>query len=104
MPFTLAHPAIIMPLQKPISRYQGLLSALIIGSMIPDFSYFLPLGVTRYDSHQWLALLWFCLPVGLIFYLVYHTLLVPVVYSFLPKAFKSRLNPRFSIGSSPHYA
>lgn len=101
MPFTLAHPAILLPLQKTASRYQGLLSALIIGSLIPDFSYFLPLGVTRFESHTWLALLWFSLPVGLLFYLVYHQLLVPVVYSFLPKYFQSRLNPRFSTGSLP---
>lgn len=101
MPFTLAHPAIIIPLHKTASRYQGLLSALIIGSMIPDFSYFIPLGVTRYESHTWLALLWFSLPVGLMFYLVYHTLLVPVVYSFLPHRFQRRLNPTFSTGSLP---
>lgn len=101
MPFTLAHPAIIIPMQKAASRYQGLLSALIIGSMIPDFSYFIPIGVSRSESHTWFALLWFILPIGLTFYLVYHKLLVPVAYSFLPKKFQQRLNPTFSTGSLP---
>ena len=97
MPFTLAHPAIMIPLQTRASRYQGLLSALIIGSMIPDFNYFLPLGVTRFESHTWFALLWFSLPLGLVFYLIYHSLLAPVVYSFLPGKFQRRIPSIWSI-------
>ncbi|RVU83732.1 DUF4184 family protein [Leucothrix sargassi] len=31
MPFTVVHPAIIIPIEKATKRYQGLLSALIIG-------------------------------------------------------------------------
>ena len=101
MPFTLAHPAIILPIERAARRYQGVLSALIIGSMMPDFSYFLPLGVTRYESHTWLAVLWFCLPVGLIFYLLYHTLLIPVICSLLPKKLRQRMNPRYATANIP---
>ncbi len=101
MPFTLAHPAILIPLEKAARRYQGVLSALIIGSLLPDFSYFLPLGVTRYESHTWFAILWFCLPVGVVFYLVYHALLVPVLYSLVPNKLRQKVSNRFATAQVP---
>ena len=35
MPFTFAHPAAVVPLLRPLGRY-GVLSALVIGSIVPD--------------------------------------------------------------------
>ncbi|MCK5726141.1 MAG: DUF4184 family protein [Thiotrichaceae bacterium] len=90
MPFTLAHPAIVIPLYKKLKSW-GVLSALIIGSMVPDFSYFIPLGIGRYETHTLFALLWYCLPMGLLFYYLYHGLLFPVLYSLLPTSFRQRL-------------
>ena len=37
MPFTLSHPAAVIPLRR-----WGIFSALIIGSIMPDSVYFLP--------------------------------------------------------------
>lgn len=100
MPFTLAHPAIIIPLKKPLKKW-GVLSALAIGSMTPDFSYFLPFGIDRNETHTFLALFWFCLPVGLCLFYVYHSLLSPVLLHIVPKGFQQRLNKNMSLGVLP---
>ena len=103
MPFTLAHPALIVPLNKYLKKW-SVFSALIIGSMIPDFSYFLPLGVGRYETHTVMALLWFCLPVGLGFYYLYHLLLYPLLYSILPLQIRQRLVANNAQGTLPSSA
>ena len=100
MPFTLAHPAAIVPLKRFLGKW-GVLSALAIGSMTPDFSYFLPLGIGRYETHSFLALFWFCLPVGLGLFYVYHTLFSPVLLNISPKGFQQRLNPEIALGRLP---
>lgn len=100
MPFTLAHPAVVIPLKKHLQKW-GVLSALIIGSMMPDFSYFLPFGVSRYETHSLLALFWFCLPVGLAFYYIYHTLFAPVLLSISPQGLKQRIDSDIALGKLP---
>lgn len=69
MPYPFAHPAAVIPL----ARF-GVPSALAIGSVVPDFWYFVPL-VARADSHGFAGLAWFCLPMGLFLYVVFHALL-----------------------------
>ena len=49
-------------------------SALAIGSVVPDLWYFLPLA-TREESHGLAGLLWFCLPLGALAYVLFHLLL-----------------------------
>ena len=41
MPFTISHTVAVIPLYKYLGKF-GALSALIIGSMIPDFEYIIP--------------------------------------------------------------
>lgn len=100
MPLIIAHPAAVIPLVKPLGRHASL-SALVIGSMCPDFPYLLPLGVVRMHTHHPLALLWFCLPVGLGAYCIYHTLLAPAAASLLPSPIASRLPPAIFRGHLP---
>ncbi|MFN0314215.1 MAG: DUF4184 family protein [Burkholderiales bacterium] len=83
MPFTLAHPAAALPLLRPMRRF-GVLSALIIGSMSPDFPYFLTGDLTRRESHSFAGLFYFCLPYGVIAYVLYHLLLKHPVIALLP--------------------
>ena len=52
MPFTLAHPAAVIPLCG-ILRRASVPSALIIGSMAPDLVYFVPLGSTGLQAIVW---------------------------------------------------
>ncbi len=72
MPYPFAHPAAVIPLARPLGRF-AVPSALAIGSMAPDFWYFLPL-LERPDSHSLAGLAWFCLPAGLLAYALFHLL------------------------------
>jgi hypothetical protein len=92
MPFTLAHPAAAVPLVRVLRRW-GVLSALVIGSMTPDFAYFLPLGVARRQSHSMAGLVWFCLPVGLLTYWIFHSLAQRPVVALMPEGVARRLWP-----------
>jgi hypothetical protein len=71
-------------------------SALAIGSLLPDFWYFVPL-VTRAHSHSAMGLLWFCVPLGLLAYALFHLLLKePLLALLSPRlaAFACRGLPR----------
>lgn len=91
MPFTIAHPAAVLPLPR-ILRKWTVPSALVIGSMTPDFAFFLPLGVTRTESHSLAGIFWFCLPIGLASYLTFHLLLKHPLISLLPDWISRRLS------------
>jgi membrane-bound metal-dependent hydrolase YbcI (DUF457 family) len=92
VPFTFAHPAAAVPLLRPLARY-GVLSALVIGSMTPDFSYFLPFRISRSQSHSIAGLFWFCVPAGLIAYVAFHWLLARPLVDLLPARLRVRLLP-----------
>jgi uncharacterized protein DUF4184 len=63
MPFTLSHPAAVLPIWRA-SRPRLRLAALVIGSMTPDYEYFLRFYTVGRFSHSPLGLLVVCLPVG----------------------------------------
>lgn len=92
MPFMLFHPAAAIPFYRPLGRY-GVLSALIIGSLMPDMHYFLPLAVERGAAHSVQGLVWFCWPLGFGFYFLYHRLLKRPLALLLPPAFAARVAP-----------
>jgi hypothetical protein len=82
LPFTLSHPAAVLPIHAA-SRQQLPLVALIIGSMAPDFAYFMH-GVPGAYTHSWPGLV-FCVPAGLLLYWVFHLLLKRPVSLLLPE-------------------
>jgi hypothetical protein len=92
MPLTLAHPLAAIPLLKPLRRY-GVLSALIIGSMAPDFWYFVPSLVTREEAHSYEGLAYFALPAALVVFLVFHLLLKRPLLALMPAAVAARVAP-----------
>ncbi|MEZ6194514.1 MAG: DUF4184 family protein [Planctomycetota bacterium] len=100
MPFTAAHPAAAIPLVKPLGRF-GVLSALVIGSLAPDLAYFLPLPISRAQSHSLAALGWFCLPVGGLTYLYFHLVLRPFLGDLIGPGLRSRLLPDGPNGVPP---
>lgn len=89
MPFTLSHPAAILPIHR-WTRARLPLSALIVGSMSPDFAYFVPLGFS-YLSHNLLGILYFCLPVGFVVWSVFEFLLRRPTLLLLPDALRARI-------------
>jgi len=93
MPFTLSHPAAIIPFHRYVSTYTSV-AALVIGSMSPDFVYFLPLGVKGPFSHSLQGLFLFCLPAGLFVYVLFYLLLRQPLHALMPQAIASRLTPQ----------
>jgi Domain of unknown function (DUF4184) len=83
MPFTLAHPAAVLPLGRQLARWR-LLSAALIGSMAPDFGWFLPWRPARFETHSANALLTFCLPLGLAAYWLFQRVIRRSVLELLP--------------------
>lgn len=95
MPFTLAHPAAVVPLRRYLGRFD-VLSALVIGSLTPDMHYFFPFQPDRVVTHSLAALWWYCLPVGLALYLIYHLVLKLPLIMLLPASIAGRLAVFFS--------
>jgi len=86
MPFTVSHAAAVLPLQR-----SGLpLSALMIGSMAPDFGYFLSYEASRALTHSVTGLFVFALPVGLAVWGFYVALLEKATITLLPDRWHTR--------------
>lgn len=90
MPFTLCHPAIVLPLYR-CARQITSLPGLVIGSMAPDFVYFFSLGIPGSFTHTLLGVLLYCVPAGLVVYLLYHLLIRDAVLAWLPSAISNRM-------------
>jgi hypothetical protein len=91
MPFTFSHIAAVLPLHKPLRRL-GLISAAAIGAMAPDLDLILPIPLTREQTHSNLALLTFCLPVGLVAWTLFQALIKPALIEVLPDRIYARLS------------
>ncbi|WP_375560353.1 DUF4184 family protein [Bernardetia sp. OM2101] len=91
MPFTFSHPAIVLPLGILWQRYFSL-TALIVGSMTPDFEYFLRLKVRSDFSHTLLGVFWFDLPLGIILCFVFHLLIKKSLFKNLPTFLQTCFN------------
>ncbi|NHZ80308.1 DUF4184 family protein [Massilia sp. CCM 8695] len=90
MPFTLCHPAIVIPLHR-CARGLTSLPALVIGSMMPDFVYFFAFGVSGRFSHSVPGIFLYCVPVGALVYLLYSALLRQAFLAWLPQAVSARM-------------
>jgi hypothetical protein len=89
MPFVFSHPAIILPLTYLPRRWYSL-TGLIIGSLAPDFEYFIRMRILSNYSHTISGLLWFDLPLGLILAFIFHDLVRESLFENLPTILKSR--------------
>ena len=98
MPFTLAHPAVVIPLRRHAD-----LTALVIGSMVPDLTHFVGFDINRRITHH--LLLWplFSLPVGLLMYLLFTRLLREPLLSLGPLGLVERLLPRARQARPPQH-
>ena len=73
MPFTFAHPTAIFPAKYLPKRLYSL-TGLVVGSIIPDFEYFIRMNVGSWYSHSPLGLFWFDLPLGIIVTFIFHSI------------------------------
>lgn len=92
MPLTLSHPAAAVPMRRVLGR-RGDLTALVIGSMTPDFTYYLPVAIKRGATHSLDALFWFCLPAGIAAYLLFDQLLKAPCAFLCPEGLRRRFGP-----------
>lgn len=90
MPFTFAHPAAVLWCAR-WHRSGVPFTAFVIGSMSPDFEYFLRLRMLSFYSHSALGVLTFCVPVGLLVYALYQRVIAPALYRNLPCYLVDRL-------------
>jgi uncharacterized protein DUF4184 len=90
MPFTIAHPAAVIPIHRYLSRWT-VPSALVIGSIAPDLAYLLPARIPRAESHSFAGLFWFCLPVGCAVYLLFHLVMKHPMLRLVPVEIARRL-------------
>lgn len=70
MPFTLAHPAVVLPLKR-YPRYFSM-TALVLGSMSPDFEYFINFAVKRTVGHTYAGIFVMDIPLVILFAVMFH--------------------------------
>ena len=89
MPLTFCHPAIVLPLKKLKPNWFSM-TGLIIGSMSPDLEYFSRMEILATHSHLFLGVLYFDLPIALIYCFVFHLFVRNILINHLPDFFKER--------------
>lgn len=89
MPLTFCHPAIVLVLKKLKSNWFSM-TRLIIGSMSPDLEYFSRMEIVATHSHLFWGVLYFDLPIALIYCFVFHLFVRNVLIHHLPYFLKER--------------
>ncbi len=95
MPYTISHTAAVLPFSRWL-KPRRLLSAAVIGSMIPDFGYLLPNlphQSVHAAAHSLRGLFLLCLPVGLAVYWLFQWLIKPAGLEALPDGAYARALP-----------
>lgn len=90
MPFTFSHPAIVLPLTF-LPRHLFSLTGLVIGSLTPDFEYFLRMKIQSNYSHTISGLFWFDLPLGILLAFIFHNIVRDSLFDNFPAILSSRL-------------
>lgn len=91
MPFTFSHPAIVLPLTYLPGQWFSL-TGLVIGSLTPDFEYFIRMRIKSNFSHTIDGLFWFDLPLGLLLAFIFHNIVRESLFDNLPAFLKSRFS------------
>jgi hypothetical protein len=89
VPFTLAHAAAALPFR----RLRLVPSALVVGTLAPDFEYFLRLSPAGRFGHTLPGALLFSLPMALVVLWLFHTFVKLPTVKLLPESIQRRLVP-----------
>lgn len=90
MPFTPTHMVAVLPIAAVARRWLPL-SALAIGSMVPDWPLFAAFGPRYAETHSIPGLVTACLPLGLACYLCFQILLKRPLVALLPRGVRLRI-------------
>lgn len=88
MSFTFAHPAAVLPLKKRWSDHFNL-TALVLGSMAPDFEYFVKMRIESKIGHSFIGFAIFNLPLVIVLSLIFHFVIKNTLVLHLPKKVNS---------------
>jgi hypothetical protein len=103
MPFTFAHPALVIPLHRCRQRWPWLsATGLVAGSIAPDFEKFFRLKLASNHSHTVASLFYFSCPVGLALALLFHGLVRQPLLRHLPAFLHHRLS-RWAVADWPAF-
>lgn len=89
MPFTFSHPAIILPLLK-LGKNKVSATALVAGSMAPDFEYFINFQMKQIHGHTTAGILYYNLPLTLLLCFGFHFLVRDALIHYAPTIIKNR--------------
>lgn len=90
MPFTFSHPAIVLPAMG-IKRPWVSMSGLIIGSIAPDFEYFIKMKLSGRYSHSIEGMFLLDLPIACVIIILFHGVVKKPLIDNLPNYFYARL-------------
>ncbi len=90
MPFTLSHPAAVLPLRRFCPRLS--FAALLIGSIVPDIGYYIPGLAAHRQTHSLAGIVFPGLPIGLLLLALLHLLKRPLCFV-LPQPHRDALTP-----------
>jgi hypothetical protein len=102
MPFTFAHPAIVLPLDNLKPRWFSL-TGLIAGAVVPDFEYFIRMHIYSTYSHTVKGLFWFDIPLGVLLAFLFHNIARNNLYDNLPPVLSKRLSPYKTFNWNNHF-
>lgn len=91
MPFTFCHPAIVLPFVG-VSKSRLSASAMIAGSMAPDFEYFLKMRMSGVHGHTLEGIFYFNLPITILLLLLFHLFVRDSLIKNLPQVFQRRFS------------
>lgn len=102
MPFTPAHVSIVLPLLR-IRPQLVSATALVIGSMAPDFEYFLKMKVSGEHGHTLLGILYFDIPITIVLAFLFHGLVKRNLIANLPVFFQYRFHEVVSLDFKQYF-
>ncbi len=88
MPFTFSHPAVILPLTK--SKYKLSFTALVAGSIVPDYEFFFQMKEVENIGHHILGFFILDIPLAYLFCYLFHHVLRNYTILNLPTFFKKK--------------
>lgn len=102
MPFTPAHASIVLPLLRLKPQHVSA-TALVIGSVAPDFEYFLKMSVSSQYSHTILGILYFDIPLTVLLAFLFHGIVKENLISNLPVFFQYRFQDLLNLNFKDYF-
>jgi hypothetical protein len=102
MPFTLSHVIAVLPIYKISKKYFSI-SGLIIGSMAPDFEFFIRYTLYAIWSHTFMGIFLFDLPISLILCFVFHSWVRDKLIIYLPSILGSKYSKYYKFSWNEYF-